>query len=149
MPLARLLAAALAVVWALGLATAVELPQDCLWVEEGTVKVRGPRLQAPPELLRAEHLSLLTPVGKGLLLWAVEQRDETGELTEFRLSLADLKRGRNLELINRTDPFGEGSGWLLQRAQLAEGGKVVLLKIRLTGSGGFSVVYRLRLENPA
>lgn len=126
-------------------AMAADLPPDCLYVQDGQVQVQG-SLQAPAELLQARNVNMLRPLGRGLMLWTVEQRDDTGNLIQFALHLADLRAGTNQQLLKGLDPFGIGTDWMLQRAALQPSGKALLLRVRLGGTGGFVNVYKLMLD---
>jgi len=130
------------------LAGAVALPEDCLWVEDGQVQVQGTGIAAPPELMGARNVEVLKPLRDGLLAWTTEARDDTGNLIEFSLNLANVRTGENRRLLKGLDPFGEGTDWTLQRVQLTESGKALLLRIRLSGTGGFVSVYKLLLSPP-
>jgi hypothetical protein len=123
------------------------LPPACLWVQEGRVQFQGD-LKVPQELLAAEHVGMLRPLGRGLLLWTVEQRDDTENFVQFSLSLANLRTGENHRFFKILDPFGIGTAWYLQRAELKPSGQAVLLRVRLAGTGGFINVYKLMLEPP-
>ncbi|MEN6642755.1 MAG: hypothetical protein ABFE08_09940 [Armatimonadia bacterium] len=130
------------------LAGAVILPHDCLWIEDGQVQVQGAGIAAPPELAGARNVELLKPLRDGLLAWTTEARDDTGNLIEFSLNLANVRTGENRRLLKGLDPFGEGTDWTLQRVQLTASGKALLLRIRLSGAGGFVSVYKLLLTPP-
>ena len=128
-------------------AQTVALPPTCLWVENGRVQFQGD-LQLPAALTDAQHLGMLRPLGQGLLLWTTEQRDDTGNLIQFSLSLADLKTGDSHQFFKDLDPFSIGTDWRLQRVALAASGRALLLRVRLGGTGGFISLYTLMLEAP-
>ncbi|MCE5240591.1 hypothetical protein LLH23_19195 [bacterium] len=123
------------------------LPPTCLWVQEGRVQCQGD-VKAPPELLAAEHLGMLRALGRGLVLWTVEERDDTGNLVQFALHVANVRTGGNHRFFKDLDPFGVGTDWRLQRAELTASGRAVLLRVRLPGTGAFIAVYKLMLEPP-
>lgn len=139
----------LALLLALGatpLAAALDLPPDSLWLEEDGVKVQGPTLKVPPQLLLADHVTLLAPVGRGLVVYSSEERDDNDSLVHFALDLADLRNGTNRRLLHGLDPFGEGTDWHLQRVQLTDSGRALLLRVRLPGTGRFVQVYKYLLD---
>jgi len=143
--LALCLAAALCAIslWA----QEAQLPPTCLFIERGRAQFQGD-LKLPAEMLQAEHVALLRALGRGLVLWTVQQRDDTGDLIEFALHIADVTTGGNRQYLKGLDPFGIGTEWYLTRATLTASGRAVLVRVRLAGSGGFINVYKLMLEPP-
>lgn len=128
-------------------AQAADLPPTCLWVQDDQVQFQG-GLKLPAELLAAQHIGMLRPLGNGLVLWTVEQRDDTENFVQFALNIANVRTGENHRFFKTLDPFGIGTAWVLQRAELKPSGRAVLLRVRLSGTGGFINVYKLMLEPP-
>jgi hypothetical protein len=125
----------------------VALPAACLWVQAGRVQSQGD-VKVPPALGEATHIGMLRSLGQGLVLWTVDDRDDTGNLVDFSLSIANVTTGESKQYLKGLDPFGIGTDWMLQRAELTPSGKAVLLRVRLAGTGGFVGVYKLMLEPP-
>jgi len=123
------------------------LPPTCLWVQDGKVQWQG-NLRVPAELLAAGHIGMLRPLGQGLVLWTIEERDDTGNFVQFGFHVANVVTGEDHRFFKDLDPFGIGTAWALQRAELKPSGRAVLLRVRLSGTGGFINVYKLMLEPP-
>lgn len=127
-------------------AMALDLPDNCLWLEGGKIKSQGAALQVPAEMLGATGVNSLQAVGKGLVVWAVDQRDGDGNILSFALHLADVRHGTDQLVLKGVDPFGQGSEWWLLRAQLSESGRALYAKIQLSGTGRFTEVHKLLLD---
>ncbi|MEI6500896.1 MAG: hypothetical protein WCP21_07695 [Armatimonadota bacterium] len=127
-------------------AFAFDLPDNSLWLAEGRVRTQGAALQVPAEMLQATNVNTLQAVGKALVVWTVQQRDADSKILSFELHLADVERGTDRLLLKGVDPFGQGPEWWLQRVQLSKSGKALLVRIRLSGSGGFVEVHKLLLD---
>lgn len=127
-------------------AFAFDLPSDSLWLAEGQVKAKGAALHVPAEMAQATNVATLQAVGKGLVAWTVQQRDADSRIRSFELHLAGVKTGTDRLLLKGVDPFRQGPEWWLQRVQLSESGKALLVRIRLSGSGGFVAVHKVLLD---
>jgi hypothetical protein len=128
-------------------AQAPDLPPTCLWVQDGQLQFRG-NLKVPAALLEAHHIGMLRALGNGRVLWTVEERDDTENFVQFTFNIANVTTGENHRFFQNLDPFGIGTAWYLQRAQMTASGRAVLLRVRLAGTGGFINVYKLMLEPP-
>lgn len=123
------------------------LPEDCLWLEHGRVRVQGEGLRIPPQMQAAEKVAALFSVGPRLVAWTEEQRDEYGGLQTFRLHLADLAKAENRALIG-TPSFLAGGEWWLEAVNLDTQGGRLLLRLRESGTGYFSETYAVSLAPP-
>ncbi len=124
-----------------------DLPAPALWVQDDQVHFQG-NLKIPTALLQAHHLGMLRALGHGLVLWTVEERDDMENFVQFTCNIANVTTGEDHRFFKDLDPFGIGTAWYLQRAQLTPSGRAVLLRVRLSGTGGFINVYKLMLEPP-
>ncbi|MBU0607513.1 MAG: hypothetical protein KKI08_06480 [Armatimonadetes bacterium] len=124
-----------------------DLPAPALWVQDDQLQFQG-NLKIPTALLEAHHLGMLRALGNGLVLWTVEERDDTENFVQFSFNIANVTTGESRRFFKDLDPFGIGTAWYLQRAQLTPSGRAVLLRVRLSGTGGFVNVYKLMLEPP-
>ncbi len=127
--------------------TSVHLPEGSLWTQDGRVCHRG-SFRLPPALQAAAAVARLIPITPAELVWTEERRDADGNVTRFRMCLANLRTAKSEELLSGADPFAGGPDWRLLGVNLTPDRSALIVRIRMSGSGGFSAVHRVRLKSP-